>query len=267
MTSPPSSQPMSACSWVTPGQRQRVPGHRAGPGQRAGPGRPPCRPLSISATAAITASEISRTSRRTSGRAGGGALLAPDVQRHRRRDQRCRGQVVHRDPARVELGQHDDAADDRLGHDGARLGRGQPDQVAAPPASGPDLYRQAATKTSTRGHEDRGGHQAVAELDPAVDQRVAVIAAGHQAVRRALRPVRAAQPGLAEPDRGAGQDDERRRQHPGQRVPPHRPRGRAPAPSPPASGPSRASRGGPWPRRRPPGPGEASRGLRARAPS
>ena len=185
MTSPPSSQPMSACSWVTPVSGSGYLGTDRAPA--SGPVPVTTVPAaSISATAATTASEISRTSRPDQRPGRPGALLAPDVQRHRRRDQRRRGQVVHRDPARVELGQHDDAADDRLGHDArgwaaasqTRSRRRPPAVRPVPPGGHEDQHGD---------HEDGVGHQPVAELDPPVDQRVAVVAAGHQAVRRALR--------------------------------------------------------------------------------
>src|SRR5262249_29721478 len=66
------------------------------------------------------------------------------------------------------------------------------------------------------------GDQPVAELDPGVEHRVARRVRGDQAAARALRPVRAPQARLAEPDRGTGRDDPGRADHPGEGEVAHR---------------------------------------------
>jgi hypothetical protein len=76
---------------------------------------------------------------------------------------------VDRDQGRIELGQHDNAAQLGLHHDSHRLCRSQPNHGPAPPAAG---LSRAAGPVLPRGDEDGHGDELVAKLHPAVDQRV-----------------------------------------------------------------------------------------------
>src|SRR5262249_51053404 len=117
---------------------------------------------------------------------------------------------------------------------------GEPDKVTPPAAAGAepprgDEYHQGDQR-------DGDGDQPVAELDPGVEHRVARRVRGDQAAARALRPVRAPQARLAEPDRGTGRDDPGGADHPGEGEVAHRGGGRG------QPRPGRAPRGGAGPR-------------------
>src|SRR5262249_52155073 len=144
----------------------------------------------------------------------------PDVQRDGGGEDRDRDEEVQRHHARVEVGQHHDPAEQGLGDDAGGLDGGEPDQVTPPVAAGAepprgDEYHQGDQR-------DGDGDQPVAELDPGVDHRVRRRGRGDQAAARALRPVRAPQARLAEPDRGTGRDDPGGADHPGEGEDAHR---------------------------------------------
>ena len=150
-------------------------------------------------------------------------LGAARPERHGQRQDRAGQQEVNRDRGRVEVGQHHDPAQHRLGHDAERLGGGQPDD-GAPPGAG-------RAETPGRDHDEHGhdhereGQHPVGELDVGVHHRVTAGAGRHQAAGSAVRPVGAAEAGRAEAHRGAGHDDPGVRHHPGHRDPAHRRRG------------------------------------------
>ncbi len=138
------------------------------------------------------------------------------------------------DQRRIELGDHDDAAKHGLRHDRARLSRRQPEQVRRrrPPGG---RNRQAAMKTPMATTKMA---TVTSRLPNSIQRWMSespVAPDGGQALRRAVRPVRAAEAGLAEPDRRPGQDDQRRGDDAGERPAPQtRPgSGRAARPRPP----------------------------------
>ena len=120
---------------------------------------------------------------------------------------------MHRDQRRVQLGDNDYAAEYRLRDNRGGLRGSKPEQVTAAlavfAAELPGGHADADCD-----HEDRDSDEPVAELHPAMDQRVTGRPSGGDTVRGAVRPVRAAEPGLTEPDGGSGQDDECRRDKP-----------------------------------------------------
>jgi len=201
-----------------PGQREIEPGHRARTGQRPGAGHhgPGGEHQRHRGHHAVAEQPQVGPDQRP-GRCQ--ALGAADVQRDRGGENRDRRQEVQRHHARVELGQHHDAAEHGLGEDPGGLGGGEPDQVPPPAAAGPEPPR--GDEHHHGDQRDGDGDQAVAELDPGVEHRVARRMRGDQAAAGALGPVRAAQAGLAEPDRRAGRDDAGGADHPGEREGPH----------------------------------------------
>src|ERR1039457_7196200 len=98
----------------------------------------------------------------------------------------------------------------------ARMARGgAPDNrsprtsaTARPEAPGGDEYEGGD-------NDQREVQQPVAELDPGIEQCLPSVLAGHDVGCAAPWPVRAAEAGRAEPDRGAGRHDHRVGDDPG----------------------------------------------------
>src|SRR5699024_1376156 len=144
-----------------------------------------------------------RQRRRGPGReSDAGVITAADEKGRDADGDRRRDEVPGHDP-RIELRPHGDAADhgpDR--NDGEHTGV-EPEQAGAVRAAGPQHEGDADTEDG----QDHGD-EPVAELDVAVD---AHRRGGHERIRGALGPIRAAEPGAGEPDDAAAQDDSRLR--------------------------------------------------------
>ena len=195
------NQPMSACSWVTlsSGKWNRGTVVRCPLVSITVPASGPV-PVttvpaaSISAVTATSSPASTRRSVRTSDGTGPSPLAEPHVQHDRGREDRRRQQVVHGDQGRVELGEHHDPADHRLGDDAERQRRRQPHQVRRSLAVGPVLRRQAMN-VSPAIDDKREVQQPVAELDRRVQRRLPGAVRG-----QALVLVHVGQSGQPSPD-------------------------------------------------------------------
>src|SRR5699024_11306914 len=101
--------------------------------------------------------------------------------------------------ARIALRPHAKAADPGLDRNDGEQADVEPEQIGALLAMLPQHEGDADTEDG-QDHRD----ESVAELDVAVE---AHLTSGHERLRGAFGPVRAAEPGAGEPDDAAAQDD------------------------------------------------------------
>ncbi len=146
------------------------------------------------------------------------------------------------------LGQHDNPADHRLRHHAERLGGREPHQVAPPPSVRPEPPGR---------DEDRPAMMTSGKFSSRLLNSIQVLTSVCPAFLLATMSAAlhcgqfgAAQPGRAEPHRGAGRHDRRVGDDAGQREPPHRgPRRRQHGPGPGRhAGPQMGGSGGDAPR-------------------
>ena len=213
--SPTSRNTRSVCSWVSARGSRPLRGAWASPA---------CGPLPVTTVPTYSTTQPTTNTARVSHTTPAGhdrdrravALADPADQHDREADHRQRDQQVEGDDPRVEVGEHRDPADDRLGGDAERQQEGQPEDGRAAVAPG-----------DHEGRDRHGGHHEgehpVAELDRAVDAHGPV---RHERLLGAPRPGRAAEPGAGQPDDPAGHDDQHvddQRGHRGGAHPPLRP--------------------------------------------
>src|SRR5699024_11878285 len=127
------------------------------------------------------------------GVAGAAYEIGRDADGDRRGDE-----VPGHDP-RIELRPHGDAADHGLDRNDGEQADVEPERIGALLAMLPQHEGDADTEDG-QDHRD----ETVAELDVAVE---AHLTSGHERVRGAFGPVRAAEPGAGEPDDAAAQED------------------------------------------------------------
>ncbi|MCY1229701.1 hypothetical protein D9M72_420770 [compost metagenome] len=127
--------------------------------------------------------------------------VGPVDQQRRDNNEGHRDQEVETHDPRVELGEHRDAADDRLGRDACQQAQCQQEEVPALFAEVPQIHQH-----EHRNRRQRERQEPVAEFDETVDAHFRSVDQGRIST---ARPGGAAQPGRSEADRAAGHHEHR----------------------------------------------------------